>query len=549
MTVDAISLAVFGSLFASVAEEMGVTLQRASFSPNIKERLDLSCAVFDADARMVAQAAHIPVHLGSMPASVASALRSCDVFQRGDVILLNDPYHGGTHLPDVTMVSPVFAGRQGATGERPSFFVASRAHHADVGGMSPGSLPLSTELYQEGIIIPPVRLVEAGRRVTGILDIIAANSRAPAERLGDIEAQMAAHRVGERRLQALAAAHGSDRLQEHALALMDYSQRMTEAVIARIPEGVYCFEDALESDGQREQRISIRVRITVAGSHMTADFRQSAPQVLGNLNAVEPIVRSATWYCVRLLATEDVPVNDGCFRPVTVLTAPHSVLSPDFPAAVSAGNVETSQRIVDVVLGALAQALPDRIPAASQGTMNNVTMGGIANGRPFVFYETIGGGHGAGPYGNGLSGRHSHMTNTRNTPVEALEYDLPIRVLEYALRDGSGGDGQHRGGDGIRRVYEFLSPAVVTVNGERRIYSPYGLGGGEQGATGANRIVHDGVKRIAGSKFTAQMSAGDRMIIETPGGGGWGRSPPGSSAGEQQDSTDLHRDSKGGGLV
>jgi N-methylhydantoinase B len=277
---------------------------------------------------------------------------------------------------------------------------------------------------------------------------------------------------------------------------------------------------------------------------MTVDYRQSAPQVLGNLNAVEPIVRSATWYCVRLLATEDVPVNDGCFRPVTVLTSPHSVLAPDFPAAVSAGNVETSQRIVDVVLGALAQALPDRIPAASQGTMNNVTMGSTAGGRPFVFYETIGGGHGAGPSGDGLSGRHSHMTNTRNTPVEALEYDLPMRVLEYALRDGSGGRGQHRGGDGIRRVYEFLSPATVTVNSERRLCGPYGLQGGEPGAPGSNRVVQSGSERIVGCKFAAQMAPGDRVIIETPGGGGWGR-----SAADQRDSTDLQRDSKGGGLT
>ena len=515
MTVDSISLAVFNSLFASVAEEMGVTLQRASFSPNIKERLDFSCAVFDAQARMIAQAAHIPVHLGSMPASVEHALRAFD-FQPGDVVVLNDPYRGGTHLPDVTMVSPVFV--DGAV----RFFVASRAHHADVGGMAPGSLPLSTELYQEGLIIPPVRLVEAGQRDEGVLALITANSRTPAERLGDLEAQLAAQRVGERRLLALVAAHGQARVQEHAEALMDYSRRTTEAVIAAIPDGVYTFEDALDGDSQREERIPIRVTVTIAGSQMTVDFTGSAPQVAGNLNAVEAVVRSATWYCVRLLASDDVPVNHGCFQPVAVVTPPHSLLSPDFPAAVAAGNVETSQRIVDVVLGALAQALPERIPAASQGTMNNVAFGGVVDGKPFVFYETIGGGHGAGPQGPGLSGRHSHMTNTRNTPVEALEHSLPVRVIEYALRAGSGGAGRYRGGDGIRRTYEFLAPATVTINSERRIYPPYGLQGGEPGQAGVNRLIRGGEEIALGGKATVRVKPGDRLIVETPGGGGWG---------------------------
>ncbi|MBN1584002.1 MAG: hydantoinase B/oxoprolinase family protein, partial [Anaerolineae bacterium] len=371
-SVDAISLAVFKSLFASVAEEMGVTLQRASFSPNIKERLDFSCAIFDAQARMVAQAAHIPVHLGSMPASVACAIRAFPALLPGDVVILNDPYHGGTHLPDVTMVSPVFVG---SGGPALRFFVASRAHHADVGGMSPGSLPLSTELYQEGIIIPPIKLVEAGRRNEGVLALIAANTRAPEERVGDLEAQMAAQRVGERRLLAMVEKHGERRVQAHAEALMAYSRRMTEAVIASIPDGVYTFRDVMEGDGQTEGLVPICCRVTVDGSQMTVDFHGTAPQAFGNINAVEPIVRSATWYCVRLLAEDDVPVNHGCFQPVTVVTPSHSLLNPDFPAAVAIGNMETSQRIVDVVLGALAQALPERLPAASQGTMNNVTFG------------------------------------------------------------------------------------------------------------------------------------------------------------------------------
>jgi N-methylhydantoinase B len=518
MTVDPISLEVFKNLFASVAEEMGVTLQRASFSPNIRERLDFSCAVFDAQARMIAQAAHIPVHLGSMPASVEYALREFDSLQPGDVIILNDPYHGGTHLPDITMVSPVFV--DGVV----RFFVASRAHHADVGGMSPGSLPLSTELYQEGIIIPPIKLMDAGRENQGILALITANSRAPEERLGDLQAQIAAQRVGERRLLALVEAHGEPRVTEHADALMDYARRMTEAVIASIPEGTYTFVDALEGDGQREFRIPIQATITVRGSGMTVDFTGSAPQVAGNVNAVEAIVRSATWYCIRLLAQDDVPVNHGCFQPVQVVIPPGSLLNPDFPAAVAVGNTETGQRVVDTVLGALAKALPGRIPAASQGTMNNFTFGGTINNQAFVYYETIAGGHGAGAAGDGISGRHSHMTNTRNTPVEALEYVLPVRVVEYALREGSGGDGKHRGGDGIRRVYEFLAPAAVTLNSERRIYAPYGLEGGDAGAPGQNLLIHPDSTdaESLGAKWTGQVEAGDQIVIETPGGGGWG---------------------------
>ncbi len=516
MPVDAISLEVFKNLFASVAEEMGVTLQRAAFSPNIRERLDFSCAMFDGQGRMIAQAAHIPVHLGSMPASVAYSLQAFDSFRPGDVIILNDPYRGGTHLPDITMVSPVFTGGESA----PRFLVASRAHHADVGGMSPGSLPLSTELYQEGIIIPPIKLIDGGQRNEGVLALITGNSRAPAERIGDLEAQLAAHRVGERRLLSLVEVHGIETVEEHAAALLDYSRRMTETVIAAIPDGTYEFEDALDGDGQP---ILIRASVRVNGAQMIVDFTGSAPQVGGNVNAVESIVRSATWYCVRLLADEDVPVNHGCFQPVTVVVPPHSVLNADFPAAVAAGNTETSQRIVDVVIGALAKALPDRIPAASQGTMNNFTFGGIVNGRAFVYYETIGGGHGAGPGGDGLSGRHSHMTNTRNTPVEALEYVLPVRVIEYSLRDGSGGAGRCRGGDGIRRVYEFLAPVAATINSERRLSRPYGLQGGEPGQPGTNCLIRGGQEIDLGGKCSLQVKPGDRVIIETPGGGGWGQ--------------------------
>ena len=519
MSVDAISLGVFRNLFISTAEEMGVTLQRASFSPNIKERQDFSCAVFDHQGRMVAQAAHIPVHLGSMPASVQSAIQSFPAIQPGDVIILNDPYRGGTHLPDITMVSPVF------TNQQLRFFVASRAHHADVGGMSPGSLPISTELYQEGLIIPPIKLREAGELNQDILNLITANTRAPEEREADLQAQLASQWVGECRLVEMIQKHGPESVQEHALALMDYSQQMIESILSRIPQGEYFFQDFLEGTPPEEETYRLQVKITLDQSQMTVDFSGSSPQVKGNLNAVKSVVESATWYCVRLLAEEDIPMNHGCFQPIQVIVPPNSILDPAFPAAVSAGNVETSQRIVDVVLGALAEALPQGIPAASQGTMNNVTFGGTYQDSAFVFYETIAGGHGASPKGDGLSGRHSHMTNTRNTPIESIEQTLPVQILAYELREDSGGSGKFQGGMGVRRVYKFLSPATVTINSDRRKIPPYGLQGGMPGQVGSNKLIHNGQEVELDSKVSLQIQSGDILIIETPGGGGWGKAP------------------------
>lgn len=516
MSVDAISLGVFRNLFSSAAEEMGVTLQRASFSPNIKERQDFSCAVFDHQARMVAQAAHIPVHLGSMPASVDSAIHSFPSIDPGDVILLNDPYRGGTHLPDITMVSPVF------TDGQLRFFVASRAHHADVGGMSPGSLPISNELYQEGLIIPPIKLSRAGQLDQDLLSLITVNTRAPEEREADLQAQLAAQRVGESRLREMIQKYGPDLVQEHAMALMEYSQKMIESVISSIPQGEYSFQDSLEGSTSGDDLIPIQTKISIHQSKMIVDFSGSSPQVVGNLNAVKAVVDSATWYCIRLLAKEDIPMNHGCFLPIKVIVPARSILNPDFPAAVAAGNVETSQRIVDVVLGALAEALPGQIPAASQGTMNNLTFGGIHQGSSFVFYETIAGGHGASPEGNGISGRHSHMTNTRNTPIESIEQTLPVQILSYQLREGSGGQGEYQGGMGIKRVFKFLSPATVTINSDRRTIPPYGLQGGDPGKTGSNKLIHNGEEIQLESKTSLQIQAGDILIIETPGGGGWG---------------------------
>jgi N-methylhydantoinase B len=533
--IDPITLEIFKNLFISVAEEMGVTLGRTAYSPNIKERRDFSCACFLADGKMVAQAAHIPVHLGAMPASVGAALAAFDSWASGDLVILNDPYLGGTHLPDITMVSPVFAGRA----DEPTFFVASRAHHADVGGMSPGSMPLADEIYQEGLIIPPVKLVEGGETNRPVLDIILRNVRTPVERHGDLAAQMAAHRIGERRLQEIVERYGLEESLRFAEALLAYAERLTRAAIARIPDGVYTFADEMDDSGvsSADQIVAgipdsaagrpaaprIEVSVVVKGDAMTVDFRGSSAAVAGPLNAVRAITESATWYVVRCIAGADVPVNSGTFVPVNVLVPRGSFLDAGPPHAVAAGNVETSQRVVDTVLGALAEALPELIPAASLGTMNNLTVGGHDPERnaPFAYYETLGGGAGAGPAGDGLSGVHVHMTNTLNTPVEALEYAYPFRVRRYGLRRGSGGSGQHRGGDGLIREIEFLCPAKVTILSERRRTAPYGLGGAP-GKPGRNLLIRDGQEQELPGKAEIQVRQGDVLGLHTPGGGGWG---------------------------
>ncbi len=518
---DPVALEVYRHRFSGIAEEMGATLRRTAYSPNIKERLDFSCAIFDAEGRLVAQAAHIPVHLGAMPASVAAVLRAFSSWSPGDLVMLNDPYEGGTHLPDITMVSPVFIEE-----ERPDFFVASRAHHADVGGMTPGSLPLSSEIYQEGLIIPPVRLYEAGRPNEDLLRLFLRNVRTPEERRGDLAAQRAAHTIGERRLQELAAAYGRQEVLAYAAHLQAYSERLTRAILSTWPKGTYVAEDVLEwAEGERVTLVPIRVTVQLSAEEVVFDFSGTACQVPGPLNTVLSITQSACWYVFRCLVGEEVPINAGCFAPVRVVAPEGSLVHALPPASIAAGNVETSQRIVDVLLRALAEALPERIPAASQGTMNNVTVGGQrADGTPFVYYETIGGGMGGGPEGAGLSGVHTHMTNTWNTPVEALEAVYPFRVVRYALRGGSGGRGRHRGGDGIVREYEFLSPCVVTVLSTRRATAPWGLAGGEDGTPGRNRLFHtDGREEDLPPQFTRRVFPGERLRIETPGGGGWGR--------------------------
>ena len=518
MQTNPILLEVFKNRFASISEEMGVTLTRTAFSPNIKERRDLSCAVFDHTGDMIAQAAHIPVHLGSMPMSVKAAIESV-TWEKGDMVILNDPFKGGTHLPDITLVSAVFA-----QSGKPVFFVANRAHHADVGGMTPGSMPLSTSIFQEGIIIPALKLVEQGTIDKKIMGFLLNNVRTPVEREGDFAAQMMANITGVRRTEELIKKYGLEDTLLYAGALMDYAEQLTRKTIQEIPDGTYTFEDFMDDDGISDHNIKLQVKISIFNDTATLDFNECDLQVRGSINAVYAITLSAVLYVFRSLVSTDIPTNAGCMRPIKVLTRKGTIVDARFPAAVAGGNVELSQRIVDVVLGALSHALPDKIPAASQGTMNNVTIGGVdsRNNRAFAYYETIAGGLGASLKGDGESAVHCHMTNTLNTPVEALEYSYPFIVNEYSIRRGTGGNGKHKGGDGIVREIELLSDAQVTVLSERRKIPPYGLFGGKPGAVGKNIIFRKKLQEYKGGKFSVSLNKGDRLRIKTPGGGGHG---------------------------
>lgn len=530
--VDPVELELFRRAMEAIAEEMGAALQRASFSPNIKERLDFSCALFDAEGRLVAQAAHIPVHLGSMPDAVAVVRERFPSFEPGDVIVLNDPYDGGNHLPDVTMVTPVF--RRGRGGAELVGFVANRAHHADVGGMSPGSMPVATEIFQEGLRIPPIKLWAGGVPNEAAWALILRNVRTPEERRGDLLAQHAANRVGARRLRAWIGAHGIRAFRRRVEALLAYGERLTRAALASVPPGEYRFEDALDDDGVDPDPVRIAVTVRVGAGELEVDFAGSAAACRGSVNTVLSVTKSAVYYVVRCLLPEDAPTNAGVFAPVRVRAPVDSVVHAAPPHAVAGGNVETSQRIVDALLGALAKARPDLVPAASQGTMNNVAFGGAdpRTGRPFAYYETLGGGMGAGPQGDGLSGVHVHMSNTRNTPVEALEHAVPVRVRRYAVRDGSGGEGRHRGGDGLVREFEFLAPAEVTLLTDRRRLAPWGMAGGRPGQPGRNVLRRrDGTTEILPGKVRVQVAPGDCLCIETPGGGGWGEPTEARDAG------------------
>ncbi len=501
--------------FASVAEEMGAALMRAAFSPNIKERRDYSCAVFDATGQMVAQAAHIPVHLGSTPMSVRAALDAFE-FVPGLEVALNDPYAGGTHLPDVTLVSGVFD----ELGEL-RFLVANRAHHADVGGISPGSMPLSKHIDEEGIRFGPTKLTD------DFIEEFCAASRTPDERRGDLAAQRAANRRGASRL---AEALRDNKHVDMTDSLIDYSERMMRAVISRIPDGRYGFADVLDSDGRGALKIPVTVSITVEKDQIIVDFLDAVDQVHGPVNVPRAVTVSAVYFAVRCLGPAEMPSNAGYMRCIDIRTRPGSFLDAVWPAPVAIGNVETSQRVADVVFGALALACPSEISAASQGTMNNILIGGHdpRHDQPFAYYETIGGGMGAGPTHDGASGVHSHMTNTLNTPIEALEHAYPFRVSQYAIRRGSGGAGRNTGGDGVIRTYEFSHPMTVTLMTERRSSRPYGLQGGEPGKAGQNQLIRDGNTTELPDKVTLEVCSGDVIRLLTPGGGGFGQKVPAS---------------------
>lgn len=511
MNVDPVTLEVARNRFAAVADEMGVVLRRTAYSPNIKERADCSAAIFVSDGEMLAQAEHIPVHLGSMPASVAAVIDLVgDGVEPGMQFAVNDPFHGGTHLNDLTLVKPVFVDG-GLVG-----WAANRAHHADVGGDAPGSMPAAaTRLEQEGCVVAPMLAAVGDRWEPSFLDPFLEATRTPDERLGDLSAQFGANEAGAARLvESISAEGGSHR--EVTEALLDYGEARMRAALQALPAGEYVFEDYMEWG---DEDLAIRASVTLEGGSLSADFAGTVPQIDGNINAVEAVTRSCLYYAVRVATDPTIPVNGGCYRPLAMVVPAGSLVGARPPVAVAAGNVETSQRIADVLLGALAQAAPDRVPAASQGTMNNVLIGSGGT----VYYETVAGGEGAASFRPGQSGIHTGMTNTKNTPIESLETHYPFRVLRTGLRTGSGGTGRFAGGEGIVREIEFLEPATVSIMGERRRHRPWGLAGGGPGAPGEDWLVGGGgsAERLPG-KATFEADAGDVLRVLTPGGGGWG---------------------------
>ena len=511
---DPVTLEILRNRLEGIAEEMGQVLIRGAYSPNIKERQDCSTALFDAAGRMVAQAEHIPVHLGAMPEAVAAA-RDRDP-EPGEAYILNDPFAGGTHLPDVTVVSTV------APDERILGYAVTRAHHADVGGGTPGSMPAgATEIYQEGLRIPGVRIVADGETDEDLLEFVLANVRNPEERRADLRAQLAANERGGRRIADLLDEYGRDGLENAFDAVIDYSRERIETEIAAIPDGTYEATDVLEGDGVTDEDIPIVTTVTVDGTAVTVDFEGTADQVAGNTNAPLSVATSATYFVVRAVTDPEIQPNQGCYDPIDVDAPEGSLLNPTPPAAVVGGNVETSQRVTDVVLAAFSEALPDTVPAQGQGTMNNTIIGsqrGDGDGKAFTYYETVGGGDGASPESDGMDGVQVGMTNTLNTPIEALETEYPLSVERYALRAGSGGDGRHRGGLGIERSVTVETDAVVSLLTERRRHAPQGAAGGDPGAIGENLIDGDPVP----AKTTVAVDAGTTVTVRTPGGGGYG---------------------------
>ncbi len=509
--MNPIELNIFSSRLEAVCDEMGVVLRNAAFSPNIRDRLDFSCAVFDAEGELCAQAAHIPVHLGSMAYAMSGIVAQIE-WHPGDMVVLNDPFLGGTHLPDVTLIAPLFHD------DRLTAFVVNRAHHADIGASSPGSMPISRTLDQEGRVIPPGKLIRRGALDRAFLAGMVSGNRNPRESEGDFSAQISANHSGVARLRELLQAWGREVFLAGVKELNDYGERLARESLIRLPAGRYRFEDLMDDDGQGQVDIPIRVELAVGERGVVVDFDGSAPQVAGNINCPMAVAAAAVYYVFRCLMPPQTPACTGTFRPIEIRAPEGCLLQARRPAAVAAGNVETSTRVVDAVLGALAQALPEAIPAASHGSMNNLAMGSDRPGASWDYYETIGGGMGAGSSGGGLHGVQTHMTNTLNTPIEVIESRYPLRVRRYTLRRGSGGAGKRPGGDGLIREFEFLAPAQATLLTERRSHRPWGMAGGDPGQAGVNLLNGE----VVPGKTSLQLTQGDLLRIETPGGGGWG---------------------------
>ncbi len=513
-SVDVIALSVFSSRIEAVCDEMGAVLQRVAFSPNIKDRLDYSCAVFDTHGELCAQAAHIPVHLGSM-AYAARGIVSRISWAAGDMLVLNDPYLGGTHLPDITLIAPVFHQQQ-LMG-----FVANRAHHADIGADSPGSMPISSELSQEGLVIPPTHLLRNNQVDEVVMSGLLSGLKNPQQSHGDFSAQISANRRGILRLQELIAELGAKKYQQALLNLNNYAASIAQSATKDIPAGRYRFSDVMDDDGQGTTDIKITATITVSDSSIEVDFSGTDAQVKGNINCPLSVAAAAVYYVFRCLMPDNTPACSGTFRHISLSAPSGSLLNAQRPAAVAAGNVETSTRVVDVIIGALAKAIPQRLPAASHGSMNNLAMGAEKDNhnQAWDYYETIGGGMGASALFDGLSGVQTHMTNTLNTPVEVLEMNYPLRVNEYSLRKNSAGLGENVGGEGLVRSFTVLQDTHITLLTERRQHAPWGIGENK------NQDAQVGENLINGEryppKFSKQLSAGDCLIIKTPGGGGF----------------------------
>ena len=513
MNLNAVSISLFLNRIRAICDEMGVVLRQSAFSPNIRDRLDFSCAIFDSQGNLSAQAAHIPVHLGSMSYAMTSIVNQFQ-WQEGDCLILNDPYLGGTHLPDITLITPVFFEN------RLCAFVANRAHHADIGADTPGSMPISSHLDEEGLLIPPTLIIEAGELQKQKFNQLLQQLNSPEPARADLLAQISANQTACKRLSALLGTMGHTSFRDGLTAINAYSEKLARNTLKDLPDGCYEFTDYMDDDGQGQLDLTIKLKLTIKEDSAHLDFTGTSAQSAGNINCPLSVTAAAVYYVFYALMPAQTPATAGSFKPITIHAPAGSLLNAIKPAAVAAGNVETSSRIVDVVMGALAQAIPTRLPAASQGTMNNIAMGCVdKNGNGWDYYETLAGGMGASQNANGLDAVQSHMTNTLNTPIEVLEMHYPLRIRQYQVRKDSGGAGKHKGGDGVIREYEFLTDNVqVSLLSERRQHAPWGSEGGEPGQTGRN-LLND--QLIAG-KLSIQINKGDRLTIETPGGGGWG---------------------------